>query len=114
MCIVEAPKSEVLLFFLQKCYENLPATSDLTGNNMQSCFKLPSISLNMCQKVQKLHVKLWLQSFITLEEKLFPKEIALWFYGPISYNIIEKENHTIPLQRWYVAQFRGPDRKKKS
>lgn len=77
MGILEAPKSDVSLFFLQNCYENVPATSNLTGNNMQSCFKLPSISLNMCQEVQKLHVKVLLKSIITLEKNFFPKEIAL-------------------------------------
>lgn len=58
MCALEAPKSDVFLFLLQNCYENVFAISGLTGNNMQSCFKLPCISLSMCQKVQKLHLKL--------------------------------------------------------
>lgn len=75
MCILEAPKSAVLLFFLQKCYENIFAISNLTGNNMQSCFKVPSISLSMCQKVQKLHLKL-IKIFHYTWKKFFPKEIA--------------------------------------
>lgn len=111
MCILEAPKSDVLLFFLQKCYANVIAISNLTGSNMQSCFKLPSISLNMCQKIQKLYLKLWLKYFIALDNNLFPKEIELWFYGTISYNIIDKEDIQFHCKGDVVAQFRGPDSK---
>lgn len=39
VCILEPPKSDGFLLFLQKCRENLPATSNLTGNQMQCCFK---------------------------------------------------------------------------
>lgn len=54
ICILEPPKSDGFLFFLQKHHENLPATSNLTGNQIQRCFKPPSLSLNMYWKVQGL------------------------------------------------------------
>lgn len=54
ICILEPPKSDEFLFCLQKHHENLPATSNLTGNQMQCHFKPPSLSLNMCCKVQEL------------------------------------------------------------